>query len=302
VRQAYKTLGLKSETLFTSQHRHKKPQGAQRTPPGQLVIRHLPVFAGIVGGGLLLFAIVFFNDWLASGAGVMEVSEWIKVLIVPVVLSVGALLFNRSLKLHELKIAEHHAQEDAVKGYLDHMATLLMEKKLRHTSPGDEASICARAGTLLVMRRVDPELKRNLLLFLCETGVIRKNLPSHIREDPSPVIDLYDADLEKIDLSGCTLPDVVLCHAKLSRANLSNTGLIEADLSGAILKGANLSGANLKNAVLRKAEPEGKVAEANLTGADLSEANLYGATVTQEQLDAAHSLVGATMPDGTKHD
>lgn len=81
----------------------------------------------------------------------MEFSEWIKVLIAPLVLAIGAFLFNRSLKMHELYIAENRVQDDAVQSYLDHMATLLMEKELRHKASEDEASISARSGTLLAL-------------------------------------------------------------------------------------------------------------------------------------------------------
>jgi uncharacterized protein YjbI with pentapeptide repeats len=41
---------------------------------------------------------------------------------------------------------------------------------------------------------------------------------------------------------------------------------------------------------------------ANLHEANLEWANLSGANVTDEQLDQARSLKGATMPDGTKHE
>jgi Pentapeptide repeats (8 copies) len=58
--------------------------------------------------------------------------------------------------------------------------------------------------------------------------------------------------------------------------------LNSADLSGADLSGVNLSGADL-------------------SGANLNDTNLRGALVTQEQLDRAKSLQGATMPDGSIH-
>ena len=58
------------------------------------------------------------------------------------------------------------------------------------------------------------------------------------------------------------------------------------DLSGALLSFATLSFADLSGA--------------NLSGANLNGANLNGATVTIEQLATVTSLVGATLPDGTK--
>jgi len=60
-------------------------------------------------------------------------------------------------------------------------------------------------------------------------------------------------------------------------------------LSGAGLRQANLSGADLRHA--------------NLNDADLGYTDLRGARgVTQEQLDVAARLKGATMPNGQKYE
>jgi hypothetical protein len=72
---------------------------------------------------------------------------------------------------------------------------------------------------------------------------------------------------------------------ELSSADLSGVNLSHAYLSGAYLSGADLSEADLSGANVIKAE---------LTAADLS--NVRG--WTEEQLTAAKSLEGATMPDG----
>jgi uncharacterized membrane protein len=58
------------------------------------------------------------------------------------------------------------------------------------------------------------------------------------------------------------------------------------------LEGADLGGINLLLADLR---------EVSLWRVNLEGANLYEATVTQEQLEEAQSLKGATMPDVTIH-
>ena len=104
---------------------------------------------------------------------------------------------------------------------------------------------------------------------------------------PRPKIPtkLTDADLRDADLSG---------GADLSDANLSGANLSGADLSDANLRNANLSDADLRNANLRNA---------NLTYADLSYANLVEAKFwTEEQLTAARSLKGATMPNGQQYE
>jgi hypothetical protein len=70
---------------------------------------------------------------------------------------------------------------------------------------------------------------------------------------------------------------------------LYESGLIIEERGIVDLKGANLSGANLSGA--------------NLSGADLSEAHLSEAKGwTKEQLLAADSLEGATMPNGQQYE
>ena len=56
-------------------------------------------------GFLVLIAILAYES--AAGASAMAFSDWLKVLIVPSVLAVIAYFFNRSLKMHELDIADN---------------------------------------------------------------------------------------------------------------------------------------------------------------------------------------------------
>ncbi len=77
--------------------------------------------------------------------------------------------------------------------------------------------------------------------------------------------------------------------------NLREAILIEAQLCGAWLGGADLRGANVRSADLTGAQ---------LKGADLSYADLEGAKgITTEELERqAHSLEGATMPNGQNYE
>jgi len=105
--------------------------------------------------------------------------------------------------------------------------------------------------------------------------------------EPTAAI-LNGADLSHANLSGADLSEAILGDADLSSANLSGADLSEAGLMGTNLKGADLSGATLNETYLRDAI--------------LIDANLGRTEVTEEQLDKAKSLVGATMPDGSIHD
>jgi uncharacterized protein YjbI with pentapeptide repeats len=121
--------------------------------------------------------------------------------------------------------------------------------------------------------------------------------------------DLSRATLSRANLSSALLPKANLSHAILDGANLSS----RANLSGADLPGATLSGADLSRALLSRANLSGadlsnaNLSRANLSHANLSRAILLGADLpsallprelTEEQLDQAPSLKGATMPDG----
>jgi uncharacterized protein YjbI with pentapeptide repeats len=132
-------------------------------------------------------------------------------------------------------------------------------------------------------------------------------------------VTLTKAALQGADLSSASLRAANLSYAALQDADLSSTespaalqgaplrflkqeatNLTDASLSHAALKDANLSSAVLQNANLTEAN----LTDANLTDAYLSDANLTDANLTDakgwttEQLTAARSLEGATMPDG----
>src|SRR5260221_14467790 len=56
--------------------------------------------------------------------------DWLQLLIIPLVLAVAALLFNRATTRTEQKIALDKQREDLLQAYLDRMSELLLEKQL----------------------------------------------------------------------------------------------------------------------------------------------------------------------------
>jgi uncharacterized protein YjbI with pentapeptide repeats len=222
----------------------------------------------------------------------------------------------------ELEVGNQRAQDDAAQVYLDQMAGLLLDeaRPLRGSTEGDEVRILARARTLTVLSRLDGARKGDVVQFLYESDLIT--------HEP-PLVDLTGANLTSAtlggaslsgaNLSGVNLREAYLGGVNLSEAYLSGVNLMEADLSWGNLSGTNLMGADLRGAILMDADMMGADLEgailsgANLMGADLegailSEANLeradlsYAKGVTNEQLSAASSLEGATMPDGQKYE
>jgi hypothetical protein len=226
--------------------------------------------------------------------------DWIKLLIVPAVIAGGGLWFNAQQREREQRIASERAQDEALQGYLDGMSQLLTDKErpVHSAQPGDSLSTVARARTLTVLGRLDSGRKRSVLQFLFESGMIYKEQTlldeGGLIERRHNLISLEQADLRGADLLGTVLSGTYLRGADLSGAflgwaNLREADLIYAALSGAYLSRTNLSGANLSGVFLE---------EADLSGANLREAK----GVTNEQLSAAISLEGATMPNGQKYE
>jgi uncharacterized protein YjbI with pentapeptide repeats len=209
-------------------------------------------------------------------------------------------------RAHEARdIEAQRAHETALQNYIEAVGELLIEKPLREASPGDNLSTVVRAQTLSVLEGLDPDRKRTLLLFLHESGLIRKD---------KRVVSLAAADLREANLRGARLREANLSWANLSWANLTGAymswtylggaNLSRADMTEAFLKEANLSGSDLSGADIRGANlKDANLSGANLNGSILMRANVQGATgVTSQRLEQhAYSLQGAIMPDGSKH-
>jgi hypothetical protein len=166
-----------------------------------------------------------------------------------------------------------------------------------------------------------PELqlnKRGPLLDLKNAGLDGANLRELTLHDAClKGADLRRTDLHGADLERCNLEEADLRGANLASADLSDVNLTEANLlpydkkhparwskhnidkrntlnNGDSFSRKGLTVTNLFGATLRNAELGG----AWLGGADLRDADLTAAKGwTEEQLSAAKSVKGATMPD-----
>ena len=202
--------------------------------------------------GILLLALVVgltiysYVDWPgARYLGIADKKFWdyLELLIVPAALAFGVYWLNRTQELRKqeaddqqqqrqqvvnqmmqdqaLETVTQQQQDAALRGYLDQMSQLMLQKGPITEKPG---STLARARTLTVLPTLDADRKRSVLRFLYEAELI---------DSQSPVVDLTGADLRGADLR----------TANLSGADLSDVYLSGADLSGADLSGADLSGA-----------------------------------------------------------
>jgi hypothetical protein len=260
--------------------------------------------------------------------------DWLDLLIVPAVIAGGVLLLDQRQRARdqaaeqdrqrrqeqemeeqrdrELQVEDQRAQDAALQAYLDKMEDMVV--RLRDLSPVAthprsseypevlerlfDTKTLIRARTLTVLERLDGSRKRTIMRFLVELGLLRIH---------AATITLVDANLERADLSNMNLRDNQLQGARLNHANLSGANLEGTNLRDTILSHADLSGARLGTARQLTALPNGGTEPAEPNPADLRNADLSHADLTealgwtQEQLDSAKSLKGATMPDGSTH-
>lgn len=273
-----------------------------------------------IGLAIVLIAIcsyVFFSDWEWTGLTEPKLRtfwDWLKLLIVPIVLALGGYMFTRSEARREQHLADQRAQDEALQAYLDKMSELLIDGGLhKKSNPYGPTRVTARTRTLAILRQLDGVRKRIVLLFLRESRLINSKarcwegrLAAHPR-----LVGLKGADLKNADLRGARLIStsgweaVSLEGADLEGANVEGAHLERADLRKVVLIGANLRGVHLNGT---KAQDGADLSGADLRGADLSGANLSNANLrdargwTDDQLSRASSLEGAIMPNGQKYE
>jgi uncharacterized protein YjbI with pentapeptide repeats len=270
-------------------------------------IKQHPVAVGVIGFVLvlvivLIISVVWFNGTGFDGynqvttahtlsgpsAGTVLRTEvyqpgkslwdWLQLLIIPLVLAVGALLFNLATTRTEQKIALDKQREDLFQKYLDCMSDLLLKENLRSSAVDAEARKFARVRTITILFQLDARRIGYVFAFLREAGLM-SNKPN------SSIVSLSQADLSRANLSETDLSGANLNEAKLTAANLSRANLNGATLNGAIIDGANLNGTILSEATL-----DGAL----LNGTILSEATLYAAHLSAARLDGAN-LNGAIL-------
>src|SRR5215211_8003131 len=256
----------------------------EQTPGWRINVRRVPTPAWILGGLVLLLALIVVGYRYQ-----ITLWDWLKLLIVPAVLAGGGIWFNKQQRERELEIADQRTQDEALQAYLDQMSQLLTDKGLRSKAHWlDDVRVTARARSLGALSRLDGERKRSVLQFLYEAQLINKDkkpLGDGTTEFEARIVGLSGTDLTRADLRYLTLEEAALEGAILENANLRDAELNNINLGGAYLSGANLSNAKMKGARLVNAHLQ-RQDKLNLNGADLSGADLRGARgLSQEQID-----------------
>ena len=105
-------------------------------------------------------------------AGGKTIWDWMQLLIIPFVLTVGGLLFSTYQHNTDQQRALDQQQATILQTYIDNIQDLLLNHKLLKSKPYDDAAILARARTLTALQGLDSERRGVLVKFIYDTGLI----------------------------------------------------------------------------------------------------------------------------------
>lgn len=191
----------------------------------------LKKYRNIIIISLSIIVILLLLFWASQAAG-KTVWEYLEILIIPAVLGIVALLFNRAAKKRDREIENDRQRQAILATYLDRMSDLLLEKNLHDTKKGKKERTVARARTVSALRNLDGKRIAQVIQFLTDSKLGGKKLLG---------IELGGADLQKADLRGADLQEANLREANLQGANFRAALVVAQQLSEASL---------LKNAIM----------------------------------------------------
>jgi uncharacterized protein YjbI with pentapeptide repeats len=256
---------------------------------------------------LLFFSVIgiavlgYIYTWKWTGVVGKTFWDWLKLMIVPVVLGAGGYSVVRAFAwsdqlgqqqrtqeaMREAQNTSRQASLDQISlAYIDRMETWLVDREmpLYRSQAGDAIQTLARARTLNVLEALDSRRRGSIVRFLYEARLISIERPIiQLSGANLTGSQLANSILQSVHLSRADLENANLTRASLVQANLSRADLREADLSWADLRGTDLSRAYLREANLSRAELRG----ANLSEADLRRANLIEAYLREANLSRA---------------
>jgi hypothetical protein len=284
-------------------------------------------------GVLLVVVGAYTREWEWTGFLDKTLWDWMKLLIVPIILALGGVLITQMDRLNSARrLAADREQAQAEQSLTrqgqitDRFARAI--DQLGKTDARGNRVFEVRLGGIYALEQIARDSEQDYWPIMeVLAAYVRQHAPWIPEEDqqgeedsreatettkvlpPAPdiqaILDVLSRAQTRVPEEDRTRLD--LHEANLQGANLQGANLQEANLRGAYLRGAYLRGAYLYRADLQGADlQEADLQEANLRGAylyraDLQEADLQGAKVSDEQLADTLSLQGTTMPDGSKH-
>ena len=252
-------------------------------------LKQLGIIAAIGVGVFIYYA--YTSNWTSTGlpnqvdsagqpnAMPKSLWDWLDLLIVPLVLAGGGIIFSQADRANDRELAERRwrrdleieedrrredsdreearrklereleedrIKESAFQTYLDRMSDLVMDGTNNTNQPW---GTIIRARTLSLLTRLDGQRKGFMLSFLSEARLIVSDT-----EDQDPTVSLYGAELDNLVLQSgnyarCDMSNSNLRYAFVENANFSYSDLSECDLFKARFISVTLTHANLRGVV-----------------------------------------------------
>jgi len=104
------------------------------------------VVAIILGIAITLIMVGYRFDWTGFNGNNQSgktLWDWMQLILIPAVLTLGAFLFNRAERSSEQAAVLYNQRATALQTYLDRMSELLLEKNLRTSQADDEVRTVA---------------------------------------------------------------------------------------------------------------------------------------------------------------
>lgn len=212
--------------------------------------------------------------------------DWLDLLIVPLVLSIGVWFLSSTEKESEKLVELDRQRQNILDLFISQVSKLILENHLKSENVIKEIRAIARTYSLGAFRRLDGGRKAEALQFLLESKLI-----NHEPIIPLKEANLRETSLDSAELIGAEIKGAYFCYANFKKANLTQTNLCGCDLSftdftQATFTDTDLSYTFLKYAKLRNVD----LSKANLDCADVEGADLRGAKLSRKQYDQLVSL------------
>ena len=226
-----------------------------------------------------------YNETI-NGPRAKSLWDWLDLLIVPLVLSVGVWFLSSTEKESEKLVELDRQRQVMLELFIDQISKLILNNNLKSKKVTSEIRVLARTYALGAFRRLDKERKAEALQFLFESQLINKN----------PVISLNGANLREAildtaDLIEAEIKGAYFCFASFKNANLTKTNFCGCDLSFTNFTQANLTETDLSYTFLKFAKLQNvDLTKTNINFADVEGADLRGAKLLKEQYGQLVSL------------
>lgn len=195
-----------------------------------------------------------------------------------------------------------HDQEFLYNAYIEDISDILV--KLSSTNPLEEKSLrYIRTRTMFVLKRLETERKKDILLFLYETNLI-KDYRLNLQEADFNRIELIcPSQFRDVYLSGIICSNAIFINCQFistnfDQANLANARFINSTFQNSSFIETNLDRSHfIRSIVFYNDFSRASLIQANFLQAQLVQGNnftyadLYHANITNDQLDGKHFIV-----------